>query len=94
MSSRKTLLQADSAANGLAEGAVREVKAKLRVVRFDTEEQLGGRLPDGHSSLPWMTAWACTTFNLGRAGPVGRTPYELRYGRRWRRRLNVPYSQV
>ena len=31
--------------------------------------------------------WAATSINLGRVGPDGRTPYELRFGKRWRREL-------
>ena len=34
-----------SQANGLAEGAVREVKAKFRSMRFCAEERLGGEIP-------------------------------------------------
>ena len=43
-----------SQANGLAEGAVREVKCKFRSMRFCTEEKLGAEIPSDHPILSWL----------------------------------------
>ena len=77
----------DSPGNGLAEGGVRDIEAKIRTLRFDLEESLGQPLPDDHATFAWLVPWAATSVNLARRGRDGRTPYELRTGRAWRRPL-------
>ena len=38
----------------LAEGAVKEVKAKIRTLRHSKEMRLGRRIPETHDSLAWL----------------------------------------
>ena len=79
--------KADSAGNGLAEGAVKEVKAKTRTMRFALEENLGCKVDDDHPALACLVEWAAASVNIARIGADGKTPYELRFGRRWRREV-------
>ena len=43
-----------SPGNGLAEGAVKELKAKIRTLRHSTEMGVGRRIPETHDSLAWL----------------------------------------
>ena len=70
--------------NGLAEGAVKEL------LRHSTEMGLGRQIT--HDSLAWQVAHAAATINLFRPGLDGRTPCELRVGRKFRR-LVAPWWQ-
>ena len=54
-----------SPGNGLAEGAVKELKAKIRTLRHSTEMGLGRRIPETHDSLAWLV------FGFGQ-GSTGR----------------------
>ena len=74
-----------SPGNGLAEGAVKELKAKIRTLRHSTEMGLGRRIPETHDSLAWLVTHAAATINWFRPGFDGKTPYELRVGRKFRR---------
>jgi len=75
--------QGDSDANGLAEGAVKEVKAKARTIKHATEQLLNVQISPDHPCLPFLILYACSTVNRGRKGADGRTSYELRFGRPW-----------
>ena len=81
-----------SPGNGLAEGAVKELKAKIRTLRHSTEMGLGRRIPETHDSLAWLVTHAAATINRFRPGLDGKTPYELRVGRKFRRPV-APWGQ-
>ena len=81
-----------SPGNGLAEGAVKELKAKIRTLRHSTEMGLGRRIPETHDSLAWLVSHAAATINWFRPGLDGKTPYELRVGRKFRRPV-APWGQ-
>ena len=81
-----------SPGNGLAEGAVKELKAKIRTLRHSTEMGLGRRIPETHDSLAWLVTHAAATINWFRPGLDGKTPYELRVGRKFRRPV-APWGQ-
>ena len=70
--------------NGLAEHAVREVKAKVRSLAHAVKIMLGQAIEPSHPSLAWLIEWAALTMNLGRRGADGRTAYELRRGKPFR----------
>ena len=71
----------DKDANGLAEGAVKEVKGKTRTLKYALERLLNLEIGPNHWCLPFLVMYACATINRGRRGVDGRTPYELSYGR-------------
>ena len=79
----------DSQGDGLAEHAVREIKAKTRTLRHQCELIHKAQLPENHPMVPWVVGFAAMSINVGRRGPDGRTAYELRYGRVFRRELAV-----
>ena len=81
-----------SPGNGLAEGAVKELKAKNRTLRHSTETGLGMRIPETHDSLAWLVTHAAATINWFRPGLDGKTPYELRVERKFRRPV-APWGQ-
>ena len=78
-----------SPGNGLAEGAVKDIKAKIRTPRHSTEMGLAWRLIN---SLAWLVTHAAATINWFRPGLDGKTPYELRAGRKFRRPV-APWGQ-
>ena len=82
---REQVSKEQSPGNGLAEGAVKELKAKIRTLRHSTEMGLGRRIPETHDSLAWLVTHAAATTNWFRPGLDGKTPYELRVGRKFRR---------
>ncbi|CAK0830057.1 unnamed protein product [Prorocentrum cordatum] len=71
----------DSQGNGLAEHAVREVKAKVRTVRAQVDDLHGVSIGVEHPVTPWMVEFAAMSINLGRRGADGRAAWELRRGR-------------
>ena len=81
-----------SPGNGLAEGAVKELKAKIRILRHCTEMGLERQILEAHDSLAWLVTHAAATINFFRPGLDGKTPYELRVGRKFRRPV-APWGQ-
>ena len=74
-----------SPGNGLAEGAVKELKAKIRTLRHSTEMGLGRQIRETHDSLAWSVTHAAATINWFPRGLDGKTPCELRVERKCRR---------
>ena len=70
--------------NGLAENAVREVKAKVRSLAYVVKLMLGQAVEPNHPSFAWLIEWAALSMNIGRRGADGRTAYELRRGKPFR----------
>ena len=77
----------DSSSNGLAEHAVREVKAKARSLAHGLKRLLGQELEPTHPVVTWLIQWAAMTINIGRRGIDGKTPWERRHGRPCRRSI-------
>ncbi|CAK0861852.1 unnamed protein product, partial [Prorocentrum cordatum] len=71
----------DSQGNGLAEHAVREVKAKVRAARAQVDDFHGVSIGIEHPVTPWMVEFAAMSISLGRRGAGGRAAWELRRGR-------------
>ena len=53
-SAHEQVSKEQSPGNGLAEGAVKELTAKIRTLRHSTEMGLGRRIPETHDSLAWL----------------------------------------
>ncbi|CAK0896231.1 unnamed protein product [Prorocentrum cordatum] len=71
----------DSQGNGLAEHAVREVKAKVWTARAQVGDLHCASIGVEHLVTPWMVEFAAMPINLGRRGAGGRAAWELRRGR-------------
>eukprot|EP00971_Amphidinium_carterae_P015640 308814-Amphidinium_carterae.1 len=84
----------DSNGNGLAESAVRELKAKCRLLKLQVENLHGCSLSRESNLVPWLVRFAASTMNLGRKGRDGRTPFEIRHGRACKRPLGVFSEKV
>ena len=63
----------DRSSNGLAEHAVREVKAKARSFAHGLKRLLGQELEPTHQVVTWLIQWAAMTINIGRRGIDGKT---------------------
>ena len=74
----------ESKANGLAEGAVRDCKAKVRTLKCATEKFLGIVIGHDHRSLPFLCKYAGATMVRARRGADGKTAYERRFGKKRR----------
>jgi hypothetical protein len=77
----------DSQSNGLAEMAVREVKGVVRSLRWALEELHGVKIENSSAVLPWLARHAGSMISRTRRGADGRTAFELRKGRGYKRRL-------
>ena len=88
----ETVSKEQSSGNGLAEGAVKEAKAKIRTLRAASERGLGRTIPEDHDALAWLVEFAAKTVNWFRTGVDGKTPSEKRFGRRFRRPI-APFGQ-
>ena len=73
-------------------GEVKELKAKIRTLRHSTNVGFGRRILETHDSLAWLVTHAVATINWFRPGLDGKTPYELRVDRKFRR-LVAPWRQ-
>ncbi len=82
----------DSASNGLAEGAVRDVNAQCRVLRFAAEALHNVTLQPHSTILLWLVSYAATVINIARRGLDGSTPHQ-RSPRRAYARAPPPFSE-
>ena len=62
----------DSSSHGLAEHAVREVKAKARSLAHGLKRLIGQELESTHPVVTWLIQWAAMTINIGRRGIDGK----------------------
>ena len=72
----------ESASNGVAECAVREVKRQVRTLRCALEERVGP-VADGHPILRWLPMAAADAISFYRIGRDGLTAEMRRTGRPW-----------
>eukprot|EP00971_Amphidinium_carterae_P219806 4363775-Amphidinium_carterae.1 len=84
----------DSSGNGLAEHAVRELKAKTRGLRLQVEELHDVSLQPTDSIVVWLVLFASMIINIGRRGQDGRSAWELRYGRNCGRQMAEFSEQI
>ena len=76
-----------SAANGLAENAVKETKGVIRSLRLAFDELHGIKLDVQSPVLPWMVRHAGSMISRARRGQDGGTAWELRRGKPYSKRL-------
>ena len=79
--------EGDHAANGLAEVAVREVKAQTRVLKSHLEQRLGRPLEWTEPLATWLVRHAANCLTRYRVQADGRTPHQRRTGRSWKRQV-------
>ncbi|CAK0865658.1 unnamed protein product, partial [Prorocentrum cordatum] len=83
----------DSASDGLAEVAVREVKGASRSLRVALPLLRGTDIPNDHPVLTWLVAHAAGCINRGKIGADGRTPRERHKGKAFRKVL-PPFGEI
>eukprot|EP00971_Amphidinium_carterae_P224186 4448201-Amphidinium_carterae.4 len=83
----------DSQEGGLAEGAVRDVKAQCRVLAHSLQELHKVELHPRHPVLSWMVMQAACSMSRGQIGLDGRTPHERLRGTPYKRLL-PPFGEV
>ena len=84
--------KAESQSNGLAENTVKQVKGVVRSQKTYIEELHGITLLQDSPVLTWVVRNAAMCINVGRRGRDGRTAYELRRGKPFRRKL-IPITE-
>ena len=77
----------ESQSNGFIECGVREVKGVARSGKHYAEELHGIEIKQDSQLLPWLVRNAAMCISVTRRGPDGRTAYELRRGKPFRRKL-------
>ena len=83
----------DSQSNGLVEGAVRDLKAVDRSLRFAASELHQCEIGAKHPLLPWLVSYSGAVINRSQRGSDGLTPFRRWKGRDFRRPL-PPFSEV
>ena len=79
-----------SQTNGVVEQAVGAIEAKTRTLKFATEEMHGVKLEPNSPVLTWAVSYAGQMVSRAhRYSSDGRTAYELRKGKPYKRRLPV-----
>ena len=84
--------EGDHAANGLAEVAVREVKAQTRVVKSHLKERLKRSLEWTEPLPTWLVRHSANCLSRYRIQADGKTPDQQRTGKR-RRRQAVEFGE-
>ena len=82
----------DHAANGDAEGAVNLLSGLLRTNKIALEERIGSRIGSTRPILQWMLEYVGTARSLYKVNADGRTHYERRRGKAFKREM-VPFGQ-
>ena len=84
-SAHEQVSKEQSPGNGLAERAVKELKAKIRTLRHSTDMGFGRQILETHDCLAWLVTHAGATINWFQPALDGKTQYDLRVGRKFRR---------
>ena len=71
------------------ENAIRNVQGQVRTLKLMLEEKYKVTIGDNHMVLPWLVKYAGVLINICRVGSDGKTAYERRKGRKWKRALPV-----
>ena len=79
----------ESKSNGAIENAIRNVQGQVRTLKLMLEERYKVRIGENHMVLPWLVKYAGVLINICRVGQDGKTPYERRRGRKWKKALPV-----
>ncbi len=77
----------DSAANGLVENAVRNIKAHCRTLKICLERQIRREIPVSAPIMAWMIEYSCFISNARLRGEDGHTAWTRCRGRPFRQRL-------
>jgi len=79
-----------SETNGPCEIAVKQVEEKVRTLKYGVEMMHGVKLPDDHPVLKWAVRYAGQIMSRAHRYEVdGRTAYELRKGKSYKRKLPI-----
>ena len=79
-----------SQTNGPVEATVKQVEDKARTLKFSVEQMHGVKFEDNHAVLKWAVRYAGQILSRAhRFEADGRTAYELRKGKPYRRKLPI-----
>ena len=77
-----------SPTNGIAEQAIQAIERKVRTLKYSVEQLHGVKLPPNHAILPWCVEFAGQIESrMHRYSGIGRTAFELRRGKTYKRKL-------
>ena len=77
----------ESKSNGEIERAIQTVQGQMRTLKLGLESRYQRKILEDHPIWPWVVMYAALLINLCVVGEDGRTPYERRKGRRFKREL-------
>ena len=78
---------AESKANGEVERYVQTVPGQVRTLKMSLETRYKMKIEEGHNVLPWLVMYAAMLLNICSVGEDGRTAYERRRGKKFRREV-------
>ena len=77
----------ESQSNGRVERTIRTVQAQVRTLKLMVESKYKTVVDQESAILPWLVKYAATLINIASVGKDGRTPFERRSGRKWKKAL-------
>ena len=77
----------ESRANGEVERYVQTVQGQVRTLKMSLETRYQMKVEESHNVLPWLIMYAAMLINICRVGEDGKTAYERRRGKKFKREL-------
>ena len=84
----------DKQSKGEVEQVVQEVQAQARTMRLALESRIGRQVHPSGNYFPWLVKHASLLINIFRRGEDGRTAWERRKGRAFKRDIHEFGEQV
>ena len=76
-----------SKSNGEIERAIQTMQGQVRSLKLCLESRYKRKILEDHPIWPWAVMYAAMLINICLVGEDGRTPYERRKGRRFKKEL-------
>ena len=77
----------ESRANGEVERYVQTVQGQVRTLKMSLETRYHMKISESHNCLPWLIMYAAMLINICSIGEDGKTAYERRRGKKFKREL-------
>ena len=77
----------ESKSNGEIERAIQTVQGQVRTIKLSVQKRYGCNIREDHPIWPWLVMYSALLLNICVVGDDGRTAYERRKGRKFKRQL-------
>ena len=71
--------------NGLVERAIQTISGQVKTMKISMEERHKGKIDQEHHIWPWVMMYAGMLINICHVHEDGRTAYEKKKGRKWKK---------